>query len=114
MIPSDHYVRLYNEVFKALEAKGHEHLLDYWREIGRKKIRDYGDVFRERGLETAYDLYCDHCMGWIQPLMDHVGLYAVMDMKSRTEPKCLFRVYKDRDRAEAFAAEARLLSRPYD
>ena len=158
MIPSDHYVRFYNEVFKALEAMGRDHLLDYWREIGRKKIKDYGDVFREKGLPAAYEYwsrivveencqaeltldddylefrmdrcpsltkvldndaspcecYCDHCMGWIQPFMDAVGLYPVMDMKSRTEPHCLFRVYQDKDNAEAFAAEAKLLSRPYD
>ena len=27
MIPSDHFVRYYNEVFKALEDAGHEHLV---------------------------------------------------------------------------------------
>lgn len=158
MIPSDHYVRFYNEVFKAMAAKGREHLLEYWQEIGRKKIRDYGDIFREKGLQAAYaywsrivveencqaeltltddylevrmdrcpslskvldndaapyDRYCDHCMGWIQPLMDAVGLYAVMDIESRTVPHCLFRVYKDKSEAKDFCSEAKLLSIPYD
>ena len=37
MIPSDHFVRFYNEVFKALEKKGHPHLVAYWRELGRRR-----------------------------------------------------------------------------
>ena len=35
MIPSDHFVRFYNEVFNMLQEKGHEHLVAYWRELGR-------------------------------------------------------------------------------
>ncbi len=158
MIPSDHYVRFYNEVFKALQQMGHEHLQGYWRNTGAKALRERGDDFRERGLRAAYEyweriiaeencqaeltltedylelrmdrcpslskaldndaapceLYCDHCMGWIQPLMDAVGLHAVMDMKSRSEPTCLLRVYTDEAKAEAHSRGARLLSSPYE
>ena len=34
MIPSDHFVHYYNEVFKALEERGLEHLLKYWDRVG--------------------------------------------------------------------------------
>ena len=43
MIPSDHFVRFYNEVFKALEDKGHSHIVAYWRELGRIQSREWND-----------------------------------------------------------------------
>jgi len=158
MIPSDHFVRYYNEVFKAFEDRGREHLEAYWRELGRLQTKELGERFRKDGLRACYDywkvikeeenceadltlaedyfefrmhqcpslskvldndaspseLYCDHCMGWIEPVMEHAGLYAVMDMQSRADPHCQFRVYADRAKADEFAAQARLLSRPYE
>ena len=158
MIPSDHFVRYYNEVFKELYALGREHLVNYWRELGREQAGKLGGDFRRGGLRACYDywkiiereenceaelsltddyfefrmkkcpsltkvfdndagpfeLYCDHCMGWIQPVMEYAGLYAVMNMVSRRKPECVFRVYIDEDKAEEFASEAKLLSRPYD
>ncbi len=157
MIPSDHFVRFYNEVFKALERKGHDHLVAYWRELGRLQSIELADKFKAGGLQAAYDywkriikeencdseikrgdgylefrmnrcpslskvldndaepfeLYCDHCMGWVEPVMQKAGLYAVMDMKSRSEPCCLFRIFEDKARAEAFERTATLSSRPY-
>jgi len=157
VIPSDHFVRFYNEVFKALEEKGHEHLLDYWRELGRLQTIELADKFRAGGLQAAYDyweriisekncdaemelkegylecrmkrcqilskvldndaapceLYCDHCMGWVEPVMEAAGLHAVMDMQSRTEPHCVFRVFRDKAEAEAYERKARLPSKPY-
>ena len=158
MIPSDHFVRFYNEVFKALEARGHEHLVAYWRELGTLQAAELADRFREGGLQACYDywqrirdeencdmelaltenylegrmnacpslskildndaapceLYCDHCMGWVEPVMEASGLHAVMDMQSRTEPRCLFRVYEDKKKASQFAEKATLLARPCD
>ena len=157
MIPSDHFVRFYNEVFKALEELGHEHLVAYWRELGRLQTLELAESFRAGGLQAAYDywrrileeencegeltltdeyfefrmrrcpslsklldsdaapceLYCDHCMGWVEPVMEASGLHAVLDMHSRTAPHCLLRVYQDEEKAEAFAREAILPSRPY-
>ncbi|MBI2438144.1 MAG: hypothetical protein HYV36_04950 [Lentisphaerae bacterium] len=52
-------------------------------------------------------------MAWVQPVMKAAGLYAVMDMESRAEPHCVFRVFKDRSLARACARRARLLARPY-
>lgn len=157
MIPSDHFVRFYNEVFKALEERGHEHLVAYWRELGRLQTAELADGFRAGGLRAAHaywqrifreencqghltltddylefrmdrcpslakvldndaapsPLYCDHCMGWIQPVMDACGLHAVLDMQSPTEPHCVFRVYTDPAKADAFERQALLPSRPY-
>ena len=158
MIPSDHFVRYYNEVFKALDEMGREHLVAYWRELGRLQTKKLGERFRTGGLQACYDywrvieeeencgaeltltddyfefrmlacpslgkvmdndaaasiLYCDHCMGWIGPAMDYAGLHAVMDMHSRTEPHCRFRVYTDKAKADAWAAQAELVSLPYE
>ena len=157
MIPSDHFVRFYNEVFKALEAKGHEHLVAYWRELGRLQTAELAEAFRAGGLQAACDywrrifaeencqgeltltddyfefrmdrcpslskvldndaapspLYCDHCMGWIEPVMEAAGLHAVVDMQSPTAPHCVLRVYTDAAKAAEFERQALLPARPY-
>jgi len=157
MIPSDHFVRFYNEVFKALEEEGHEHLVAYWRELGRLQARELAARFRTGGIRACHEywsrileeencegdltltddyfelrmkrcpslskvldndaapfqLYCDHCMGWIEPVMAEAGLYAVMDLESRTEPHCVFRVYADPGKAREYERHAVLPSRPY-
>ncbi len=157
MIPSDHFVRYYSEVFKALDEKGHQHLVGYWRELGRLQAAELADDFRTGGLQAAYDywqrimneencqgeltltedyfefrmnccpslskvldndaapceFYCDHCMGWVEPVMQAAGLYAAMDMKSRTKPHCVFRIYRDAAKAGEFERQATLLSHPY-
>ncbi len=157
MIPSDHFVRFYNEVFKALEEIGHEHLVAYWRELGRLQSLALAGKFRLGGLQACHDywariiheenceaeitlaeeyldikmrkcpslskvidndaapceLYCDHCMGWIEPVMRDAGLHAVMDIESRSEPHCIFRVYEDPLLAQAFEKEVLLLAKPY-
>lgn len=157
MIPSDHFVRFYNEVFKALAGKGRIHLVAYWRELGRLQVAELAEGFRSGGLKACYDywnrirqeencaadlrltdnffefrmkrcpslgkvldndakackFYCDHCMAWVEPVMKAAGLYAVQDMESRTEPHCVFRVFKDQALARSWASRARLLSKPY-
>ena len=156
MIPSDHFVRYYNEVFKALEEKGVEHLAKYWEGVGELQKEELAERFRTGRLQACYDywarilkeencvgrlsltddyfefcmdrcpslskvldndaatckFYCDHCMGWIRPVMDAAGLYAVMDMQSRTEPHCVFRVYVDSEKAMKYERQAKLPSLP--
>jgi len=157
MIPSDHFVRYYNEVFKALEDRGHEHLQAYWREIGELQKKELAESFRRGGLRACHDywarilkeencvgnltltddyfefrmdvcpslskaldndagafqFYCDHCMGWVEPLMQAAGLHPVHDIESRTEAHCVFRVYLDQDKATAFEKQCRLPAKPY-
>jgi hypothetical protein len=156
MIPSDHFVRYYNEVFKALESRGLEHLANYWSAIGELQKRELVDSFRQGGLKACHDYwarivkeencvarltltpdyfefrmdrcpslskvldndaaacghYCDHCMGWVRPVMEASGLYAVLDIESRTEPHCLLRVFTDPQKAEEFQRQAKLPSLP--
>ena len=157
MIPSDHFVRFYNEVFKALEARGPRHLTDYWRELGRLQSRELAARFRKGGVKAALRYwkriiveencgaelrdhgdwfefrmrrcpslskvldndaspcrrYCDHCMAWVEPVMRKSGLFAVMDMISRSEPRCRFAVFADRKKADAYERRARMPSHPY-
>jgi hypothetical protein len=157
MIPTDHFVRYYNEVFKALEAKGAEHLMAYWREIGRLQCIELAERFKKGGIKAAFDywkrimveencqatmknhgdwlelrmrrcpslskvmdndaapfeFYCDHCAGWVEPVMDASGLYAVNDMESRSEPHCRLTVFTDKAKALRFERKAKLPSHPY-
>ena len=56
MLPSDHYVKCYNELFKMLEEKGHRHLQNYWKEISKlqtKVVKPYA----KKGLKGLYDYW---------------------------------------------------------
>ena len=156
MIPSDHFVRFYNEVFKALEAKGRPHLAAYWRELGRMQGRELTARFRAGGLQACHDywkrilkeedckgrltltgdyfelrmdrcpslakvldndaspspLYCDHCAGWIEPVIRAAGLHLVFDMGPRDEPRCVLRIYREQAKARAWGARGQA-ARPF-
>ena len=59
MIPSDHFVRMYNELFKMLEERSHKDLQDYWREIADLQDSILGAYIEKKGLEGMYD-YWEH------------------------------------------------------
>ena len=130
MIPSDHFVRFYNEVFKFLaENKGLEpyykeisrhqefHCLEWFRRDGLKGMYDYWEHIRiEENCEMEQTLlpdrllfkmsrcpslskvldcdaepfngYCDHCAGWVLPLMTKCGYYYVENIIGRKKPEC--------------------------
>lgn len=144
MIPSDHFVRFYNEVFKFLEKQGQEALDQYYLEISQHQELHTLELFKKEGLqgmkkywdhiahEENCDLktevkedhfqltmnkcpslskamdndagqmhkYCDHCAGWIGPIMDKTGYHLVYDMISRTVPKCKISVYESKEKAQ--------------
>ena len=119
------------ELAEKFRAGGIKACAEYWARIlkeenceGRLMLTD--DYFEFRmdrcpSLAKVLDndaapceLYCDHCMGWVQPVMEASGLCAVLDMESRREPHCVFRVYADHQKAAAYAKRAKLPSRPYD
>ena len=50
MIPSDHFTRFYNEVFKFLEEQSEADLQDYWLAISANQERHTMDLFRRKGL----------------------------------------------------------------
>ena len=157
MIPSDHFVRMYNELFKMLEEKGHEHLQRYWMRISELQETILGPYIERDGLKGMYDywehirieencdadlkvneeyfefrmnkcpslskvldndagafeLYCDHCAGWVIPVMERHGYYYAGDIISRTKPECVLRVYKDKQKAAEFLKSAKLPAKPY-
>ena len=153
MIPSDHFTRFYNEVFKFLEAqgeaelqayflaishnqekhilelietKGFDGMVEYWSHI---KVEENCDMDIERtpdGIELRMNLcpslskvidndaapmgrYCDHCAGWIGPIMDKTGYHLVYDVIDRTRPQCRMRVFDDPAKAKEAEADVRLL-----
>ncbi|MCQ2397624.1 MAG: hypothetical protein MJ106_08010 [Lentisphaeria bacterium] len=55
MIPSDHFVRFYNEVFKFLDARNG--LQDYYDEISRHQDFHCQKLFKEKGLDGVEEYY---------------------------------------------------------
>ena len=56
MIPSDHFVRFYNEVFKFLDENNG--LTEYYQEISKHQDFHCLELFRSRGLQGVYEYYC--------------------------------------------------------
>ena len=143
MIPSDHFVRFYNEVFKFLEAKGNGELEKYWLEISRHQEQHCLELFKTKGIQGMYEYwehirieencdmelilhedhlelrmnkcpslskvldndakpfekYCDHCAGWIGPLLKKAGYFMVYYMIDRNLPQCREYIYADIEKA---------------
>lgn len=135
MIPSDHFVRFYNEVFKFLDKKNG--LQDYYREIAEGQNFHCLELFRSKGLQGMYEYweririeencdmtlkvtdeyfeltmhhcpslskvvdndagpclkYCDHCPGWVIPVIEKAGYICEYNMVGREIPQCQIRVY---------------------
>lgn len=153
MIPSDHFTRFYNEVFKYLETRGQEDLELYWLEISKNQERHILELIETKGFQGMYEYwsvikdeenceldlqvydehlelhmhkcpsltkamdndavpmerYCDHCAGWIGPIMDKTGYHLVYDVISRTEPRCVMRIFKDPAKAREAEKSVELL-----
>ena len=143
MLPSDHFVRFYNEVFKFLEKQGPGHLEKYWLEISRHQEKHCLELFRKKGLQGMYDYwehirieencdmtleltddykygkmnkcpslskvldndaepskrYCDHCAGWVGPLLKKAGFYYVTVTGKPDVPQCESWIYVDKKKA---------------
>ena len=153
MIPSDHFTRFYNEVFKFLEDQGEDHLEAYWLEISKNQEKHTLELFKEKGLKGMYEYwdhirieencdmdlklddeklelrmnvcpslskvldndaepmkrYCDHCAGWIGPLIDKVDHHLVYDVIDRNKPQCVVKIFKDKEKAIEEEKNAKLL-----
>lgn len=77
MLPSDHFVRFYNEVFKFLEAQGPGHLEKYWLKISHHQERHCLELFKEQGLKGMYDYW------------EHIRIEENCDMTLRISDDCL-------------------------
>lgn len=137
MIPSDQFVRFYNEVFKFLDAQGREALEAYYRVISEQQEMHCLELFRAKGLAGmksywdriaieencdmtctlypdrfelvmnhcpslakaldndagAFIRYCDHCPGWVVPLLHKAGYRCDYDIMDRSRPQCKMTVY---------------------
>ncbi len=145
MIPSDHFVKFYNEVFKFLERKGPEAIAEYYRTISRHQESHCLKLFTEKGLQGMYEywskikieencdcdmwfdgpdvlkfamhgcpslgkvldndagasaIYCNHCPGWVLPIMTKAGFYCVYDLVATDIPRCQMAIFKHRADAE--------------
>jgi hypothetical protein len=137
MIPSDHFVRFYNEVFKFLDEKND--LDSYYKHISKHQEFHCYETFKANGLKGIYDYYlkirkeencdldielnghelilkmnvcpslskavnndagvcpkyCDHCLGWTQPLYTKFGLYQIFDLDAWDNPQCCEWIFDD-------------------
>ena len=57
MIPSDHFVKFYNEIFKYLEAKGPEELDRYYARVAERQAFFTLEAFKRDGLKGMYDYW---------------------------------------------------------
>ena len=57
MIPSDHFVKLYNEIFKHLESKGPDALDLYYERVAERQAFFTLDAFKRDGLKGMYDYW---------------------------------------------------------
>ena len=57
MIPSDHFVMFYNEVFKYLVKKGPKELDRYYQRVADRQANFTLDAFRRNGLAGVRDYY---------------------------------------------------------
>ena len=149
MIPSDQFVRFYNEVFKFLVSKGGDELTKYYDRISKNQEYHCLELFCSKGLQGMYEYwehikveencdmvnhltddcysfeffscpslskavdndagpcpeYCNHCPGWILPLMTKAGFFAVYNLIDRQTPRCEMFVYADKENAVQKAAE---------
>jgi hypothetical protein len=137
MIPSDQFVRFYNEVFKFLDAQPGDALEAYYRVVSEQQEMHCLHLFKEQGLAGmkaywdriaveencdmssalypdrfelvmnrcpslskamdndagAFPRYCDHCPGWVVPLIEKAGFRCEYDMIDRAVPQCRLTVY---------------------
>ena len=61
-----------------------------------------------------FSRYCDHCAGWVGPVVKKHGYHLVSDVISRTEPHCVMRIYKNEKEAAEYARSAQLPVNPHE
>lgn len=137
MIPSDHFVRFYNEVFKFLAELPPEEMQAYYQSISRHQELHTLKLFQEKGLKGMYEywshikfeencelelelhedrlvkrmkkcpsltkvldndagpcpLYCNHCPGWVIPVLEKAGYVAQYDLINHAKPCCESTIY---------------------
>ena len=57
MIPSDHFVKFYNEIFKYLEKKGSDELDRYYERVAERQAFFTLEAFKRDGFKGMYDYW---------------------------------------------------------
>ena len=57
MLPSDHFVKFYNEIFKYLERKGPKELDRYYERVAERQAFFTLDAFKSDGFKGMYDYW---------------------------------------------------------
>ena len=57
MIPSDHFVKFYNEIFKYLERRGGDALDRYYARVADRQAYFTLEAFKRDGLKGMYDYW---------------------------------------------------------
>jgi hypothetical protein len=113
-----------------IEEKGLQGMYEYWDRIRFEENCDMDLILEDDRFELHMNAcsslkknldndaglcmrYCDHCSGWISPLIKSYGYYPVYDMISRTEPRCVIKIFCDEKQAREAARHAKLLADPY-
>ena len=84
MIPSDHFVYFYNEIFKELEKLGPEALDRYYARVADRQADFTLEAFRRDGLKGMYDYWeririeenCD-----LEAVLDGRGEFYMLTMR---------------------------------
>ncbi len=151
MIPSDHFVRFYNETFKFLDER--DDLQGFYDTIAGRQKYKLAALFREKGLQAMYDYwsrirfeencemelklypdrfvlimtkcpslgkainndagpclrYCEHCPGWVVPLIEEAGYTVEYNLAGLEETRCVITV-----RPKSAGVPTRVFSADFD
>ena len=93
MIPSDHFVYFYNEIFKELEKLGPEALDKYYSRVAERQAYFALDGFKKNGLRGMYDYWEririeENCDSW-NDLHEAEGFYQSRQNKCPSLTKAL-------------------------
>ena len=108
-----------NQEYHCLDLfckKGLQGMYEYWEHIRIEENCDMVNRLEEDcysfeffscpSLSKAVDNdagpcpeYCNHCPGWIFPIMTKAGFYAVYNLIDRRQPRCEMYVYADKEKA---------------
>ena len=111
------------ELFKEKGLKG---MYEYWDHIRIEENCDMDLKLDDEKLELRMNVcpslskvldndaepmkrYCDHCAGWIGPLIDKVDHHLVYDVIDRNKPQCVVKIFKDKEKAIEEEKNAKLL-----
>ena len=114
-------------ILGLIGEKGFAGMYEYWSKIDEEENCDLDLELQRRAVRARactsarasprprttmprpLERYCDHCAGWIGPIMDKTGYHLVYDVIDRNKPQCVLRIFKDAEKAREAEKDVRLL-----